>query len=203
MPPRGMSLLALLPEPGQPLAMARPDPRQLRSTDLGREGLREPVRNWTACQRRIFVERAIERLPRDLLVELLEGLVRPDHLHGIGTSPTPPLLDRVTRHVEATRRGDFLGDYALRNRHGEREPQETHAWVAATSHLFDLALTRCADPHDDEARTCLDLLSALSHEVDERPEELVCFEDSDAALELSHELDRARRLLRPFEPRNP
>ncbi len=85
-----------------------------------------------------------------------------------------------------------LGDLVIRNQHGQREPWQTRAWVAATSHLFDLALER---PRNNGDEATLRSLVTLVEEVDDRIDEFVAFEDSCACDELSCSLETARTLL--------
>lgn len=157
---------------------------------LNREAIRRQARTWTEVQRRLLVERVIEELPHPALARLLQGLVQdPD-----GEERRIALAARVEAHVEATRRREFRGGLLLRNAHGQRAPWQTDAWTAATAHLFELASER--EPLDAEASTSLRALLALVEEVDERPDELVVFEDDDkAALVLAWAIERARRLL--------
>ena len=115
---------------------------------LDRERLRQRVRAWTEVQRLILVERVIEDLPPQALRQLLHRLVSPDLLVGAGEAARPGLLERVEAHGEETRAGRYLGSYVVRNRPGEREPEETACWVAATAHLFELALERSAGALD-------------------------------------------------------
>lgn len=147
---------------------------------LDRDALRRAVRNWSSSQRRLLVERAVEHLRDEDLERLLVDLL---HLDRFRRDPaeSQSLVDRVADHVTATRRGDFLGDLMIRNRHGQREPEETRAWVAATSHLFDLAGEFVRNGGSDAP---LRALVDLVEDVDERPDELVVFEDSCARDEL-------------------
>jgi len=119
-------------------------------------------------------------------------------LHRVPSRPSAQALPTPQRACSAaTHSGEFLGNYTLRNAHGEREPWQTSAWLAATSHLFDLALQQASHKPDANALSRLQALTALVTEVDDRTDELVAFEDTDAELKLSHELNQARRLLRP------
>ncbi len=150
---------------------------------INRESLRAATRALSDEQRRIALERAVERLPDATLEELLGDLVMlQEHRTPSGTPP-PSLSERIAAHVDATRRGDFLGKYEMRNRHGQREPSQTRAWIAATWHLLDLARKA-----GDEAN--LRALKALVEEVDERPDELVVFEDANAGDHFGIDLDR-------------
>lgn len=166
---------------------------------LDRESLRARLALWSDVQRRIATERLVDRLPDALLVEILDGLV---HLHEHRTArpgSTASLLERVDAHVLATRRRSFLGEYELRNRHGQREPWQTQAWIAATSHLFALALARAEDRSDLESRASLVLLVSLVEEVDEHVDKFVVFEDSSARDHFGHEVQRARTCVAQFE----
>ncbi|MCP3917196.1 MAG: hypothetical protein GY711_16730 [bacterium] len=158
---------------------------------LDRDALREISRRWSSSERRLLIERVLEHLPEEELERLLEGLV---HLARVRCDRTDPrhLDDRVADHVASTRHGDFLGDLVIRNAHGQREPWQTRAWVAATSLLFDLALD-CARNNGTE--DALRSLVALAEEVDERIDELVVLEDSSAREEFWHSLQAARSLL--------
>jgi len=147
---------------------------------LDRDALRQVSQIWTDKQRRLLVERVIDHLPDPELERVLGDLVHLDQFRCRQPDPRP-LADRVAEHVAATRRGDFLGDYILRNRHGEREPEETRAWVATMWHLFDLAKALVQDGGSDAPwRALVDLVD----EVDQRPDELVVFEDSCAQDEM-------------------
>lgn len=167
--------------------MPRAAPRPL----LDRDALREISRRWSSSQRRLLVERVLEFSPDRDLERLLEGLVHLENARCDRTDP-PSLDDRVADHASSTRRGDFLGNYALRNEHGQREPWQTRAWVAATSHLFDLAL---ASTPSNGSQRALRSLNALVEEVDERIDDLVVFEDSCARDELGGSIQAARALL--------
>jgi hypothetical protein len=160
---------------------------------LGREELRERLRALTDVQRRLVLERAVEHLPDSALGTLLEGIVGLDECRAEDRAQ-PSLGERVDSHVAATRRGAFRGEYLLRNRHGQREPWQTAAWIATTSHLFDLAL-KGSVARAAAAGHLLSLLG-LVEEVDDRPDEFVVFEDSSAAEELASELAEAERLAR-------
>lgn len=165
------------------------------SVPIDRESVREHTRRWSDPQRRVLVERVVEHLPDVILERLFEGLVRLDEHRVEGDLPASGLHDRVAAHVAATRRGDFLGDLVIRNKHGQRQPWQTGAWIAATSHLFDLAL-RHADPKADvETAEALRILVALVAEVDERIDEFVVFEDDCASLRFHYDLQQARALL--------
>ncbi|MCP3915946.1 MAG: hypothetical protein GY711_10360 [bacterium] len=151
-----------------------------------------PAAYWPAtCARRLLIERVLEHLPENELESLLEGLV---HLERVRCGRTDPrrLGDRVADRVSTTRRGGFLGDLVIRNQHGQREPWQTRAWVAATSHLVDLALER---PRNNGDEATLRSLVTLVEEVDDRIDEFVAFEDSCACDELSCSLETARTLL--------
>jgi hypothetical protein len=155
---------------------------------LDRDALREQTRRWTATQRLLLVERVVEHMPEADLERLLVGLVRLDQVRtGDLDHPTSP-ADRVAAHAAATQRGDFLGDLIIRNKHGQREPWQTHAWVAATSHLFDLAL-------EHRTEDALRDLVALVEEVDERCDRLVVFEDSCADENLGRQVEAARGII--------
>ncbi len=160
-----------------------------------REKLRLTVRNWQEPQRRIALERIIEYLPDDQLAVVLEDLARLNAPPVAVGAPLPTLIERVASHATATRCGEYLGGLSLRNEHGQRDPWQTHAWDAATWHLFDLALKRAAENEDRDAITALRMLVELVEEVTERIDELVVFEDSSAGAELDHQLRRAQILL--------
>ncbi len=162
---------------------------------LQREQLRARARQWSEVQRRLFIEHAIEHLSAESLAKLLAG-VEGQRAASDSTEAQPGLLERVTRHVEATRSREYLGEYVTRNRPGEREPGQTAAWVAATSHLFDLALELAAASLDADNAKALRLLCDVVREVDERPDELVVFEDDDCAkLYCGEDVRKAHRLL--------
>lgn len=162
-------------------------------TELDRAALRERLKLLSDVQRRIVLERAVEHLPDSTLDALLDGLVRMDERRAEGLA-SPSLRERVESHAAATRRGDFRGEYLLRNCHGQREPWQTAAWIAATAHLFDLVLERVRAGADVVAPGCLRSLVELVEEVDDRTDELVVFEDSSAAEEVASDLAAARRL---------
>ena len=165
------------------------------SSLYNRESLRAELRGWSERERRIVVERLVEHLPDTCVEMLLEGLVYLDD-HVITTeSEPPPLRERIERHVRATRSGEFRGEYELRNAHGQREPWQTEAWVAATGHLFELALAQARPGADEDARENVRALVALAREVDERTDELVVFEEAGAWLAVGHGLERAKKLL--------
>ena len=79
----------------------------------------------------------------------------------------------------------------MNNRWGEREPWQTDAWLAATTHLFDLLLERARGGEDGEAREGLRSLIALAEEADGRADELVVFEETGAREHLGHVLQLA------------
>lgn len=164
---------------------------------LDREALRATLRTWSDLERRIALERVVEQLSDSSLETLLDGLVYMNQHCAAGDSPTPTLRERVEAHVAATRRGDFLGQFEYRNHHGERAPQQTLAWLAATAHLFDLSLERARHSPDEDTLADLRSLTTLVQEVDQRAEEFVVFEDANARDLLGHDLDRAMRYLRP------
>ena len=132
------------------------------------------------------MERVVEVLPDAVLEGLLADLVRLDEHRASASAPSLSLNDRIAAHAAATRRGEFLGEYEMRNHHGQREPGQTHAWIAATWDLFDLA--RAAAP--EESGAALRALTALVAEVDERAEELVVFEDANARDQFGLSLDQ-------------
>jgi len=119
--------VAISPSGADPARVAQTEARAI----LDRNALREITRRWSSSQRSLLVERVLEHPPEQDLEPLLEGLV---HLEGVRCDRAdPPCLDgRVADLVSSTRRGDFLGDLGVRNRHGQREPWQTRAWVAAT-----------------------------------------------------------------------
>lgn len=158
--------------------------------------MREQARRWTDPQRRILIERVVEHVPDVVLERLLQGLVYLDKQSASGGRPSL-LHDRVAAHAAATRRGDFLGDLVIRNKHGQREPWQTQAWIAATSHLFDLALQRAHLDADADTLAALRSLVSLVKEVDKRIDELVVFEDDSANLYFHYDLLRAQVLLGP------
>lgn len=162
-----------------------------------RESLRAKLRVWTELQRKIALERVVEHLPDTSLEAVLNGLVHLDEHRFAGEPRTPTMDERIEAHVAATRRGDFRSDYVLRNAHGQREPWQTTAWLAATAHLFDCALEHVRSDACEATLASLRRLSALVSEVDERYDELVVFEDGSAHLSLGHELRLARELLAP------
>jgi len=168
---------------------ARMAPSKTRPFD--RHALRAISRRWCSLQRRLLIERVLEHAREEDLERLLKGLV---HLDAVRSERVDPrsLVERVAAHVSATRSGAFLGEYVLRNAHGQREPWQTRAWVAATAHLFDLASDRGTTPFEEGA---LHSLIALVGEVDERTDELVEFEDSCASAALWDCVERARALL--------
>lgn len=162
---------------------------------LDRESLRAELRGWSELERRIALERVVEMLPDAEVEALLEGLVHLDEHAVPAGSRLPSLRERIDRHAAAARRGEFLGRYRLRNAHGEREPWQTTAWLAATVHLFELALERARHDAGEDALASLRELTALVNEVDERIDELVVFEDGSARLALGRELGLALELL--------
>jgi len=137
----------------------------------------------------------VEHLPDAALDALLNGLVHLREHRLAEDTRTPTMDERIEAHVAATRRGDFRGDYMLRNAHGQREPWQTSAWLAATTHLFNCALEHARSDASETTLASLHKLTALVSEVDERYDALVVFEDDSAHLSLDHELRRTRELL--------
>lgn len=162
--------------------------------EFDREALRERLRKLSDVERRIVLERVAEQLTDATLESLFDALV-PLDLRPADAPAPPSLSERVEAHVAATRHGAFRGELVLRNEHGQREPWETVAWVAATSHLFDATLGRIRDPADEVSLASLRSLVELVTEVDERTEELVVFEDSCARDHFWSDLASARRIL--------
>ena len=175
---------------GSPLPSFAMPPAEAHSS-LDREVLRGISRTWSSHQRRLLVERILEYATEEDLERLLDGLVRLERVR-CSRPETRSLDDRVADHVSSTRRGDFLGDFVIRNKHGQRGPWQTKAWVAATSHLFDLAL---AGARSGGSRGALDALVALVQEVDERIDELVVFGDSCAREKFWYDLESASSVL--------
>jgi hypothetical protein len=169
------------------------------SDAVDRESLRAKLRSWSELQRRIALERVVEQLPDADLERLLDGLVRLCEHCSAGDVPAPSLSERVDCHAAATRRGEFHGRYVLRNDHGQREPWQTAAWLAATMHLFDCALERARLDGSAEALASLRTLTGLVEEVDERIDELVVFEDGCACDHLGSDVARAERVLNVLE----
>lgn len=108
------------------------------NTAFDRESIRARLRMWRDVDRRLALERAVEHLPDDALALLLDGMLRLDEHRS--SARRPSLLERVREHAAATRRGDHRGNYVIRNAHGQRQPWQTDAWIAATHNLFDLEL---------------------------------------------------------------
>ena len=164
------------------------------SRAIDREALRRRLRVCTELQRRIALERVVERLTDDELAAVLRGLVHVDE-HVAGEARALSLDERIEAHVAATRRGNFRGEYVLRNAHGQRAPWQTTAWVATTAHIFDCALERARGDAGETTLRPLRTLTRLVAEVDERCDELVVFEDENARFALEHGLGVARELL--------
>jgi hypothetical protein len=172
-----------------------PDTPALPTSSDDREPLRNRVRGWTDAQRRLFVDRALETLRDEELVRLLTGLATPEEIRRWVSSKAESLPERVRRHAEATRAGDFRGDLLVRNDHGHRTPWQTDAWLATTGSLFHAALAACGADASAEPVDCLRQLCDLVREVDGRRDELVTFEDSCARHTFHAELARAARHL--------
>ncbi len=161
--------------------------------ELDREALRERMQVLSDVGQRLVLERVVERLPDATLELLLDGLVRLD-ARDPASPPPPTPIQRVEAHIAATRRGAFLGEYVIRNKHGQREPWQTAAWVAATSHLFEVTFARIGAAREQATLASLRSLVELVAEVDERVEEFVVFEDSSASDQFWSDLERARRV---------
>lgn len=170
------------------------------NSSLDRENLRLLLRSWSDHQRRIALERVIEQVPDATLETLLHGLVHLGPHRLPAEARAPSLRERIDALAAATRRGDYLGQYELRNAHGQREPWQTAAWLAATSHLFELALLQLHADATEASLFCLQTLTTLVAEVDERVDELVVFEDSSASQAFSQEVQQAKRLLNSAPP---
>lgn len=160
-------------------------------TSIDRERLRVLARHWSSHQRRLVVERILEQLDDGALDSLLDGIA---HLPRTRHSPheSSSLDARVVDHVVATLRGDFMGPLVIRNAHGQRAPSQTNAWLAATSHLFDLAISATRAHGDTDP---LAVLVDLVEQVDRVPDEFVTFEESCARDELWDSLESAWRRL--------
>jgi len=169
------------------------------NTPLDRDALRARLRMTSDHQRRLVLERIVEQLPDADLARLLDGIVHLDEHPAGHPVATPSLAERVARHAAATRRGQYLGKYILRNAHGQREPTETAEWLAASSHLFECALERAHLDPNAETLNCLRVLTRLVEEVDQRPDELLVFEDDRASDHLIHEYPRTKRLLESLD----
>ncbi|MBI1379871.1 MAG: hypothetical protein GC161_02140 [Planctomycetaceae bacterium] len=169
------------------------------NTPIDRDLLRSQLRAISDHQRRLVLERVVEHLPDAELARLLDGLVHVPHHHADHPATTPSLRERIESHAAATRRGDYFGNYILRNAHGQREPHETADWLATTSHLFDCALSHAERTPDAETLACLRTLSALAEEVDQRTDEWVVFEDDRACDHLLHDYPSAKRLLERWD----
>lgn len=173
------------------------------NSNLDRESLRARIRVWSDHEFRIALERVVEQLPDSDIERLLRGLV---HLHEHrveGGAPSHSLRERIEAHADATRRGEFRGELVLRNAPGQREPWQTAAWLAATSHTFDLALDRMRIDADAPSLAGLSALTMLVGEVDERPDELVVFESGGARESLAHELQQSSLCLAGTPPPGP
>ena len=164
-------------------------------SSLPRQDLSLELRRWNETQRRVALERVIEYIPDDQLAAILEDLALLETLPAATAEPFPSIGQRAAAHAIATRSGEFLGDLMIRNQHGQRSPWQTHAWSAATWHLFDIALKRTAEHANHEAMTALQVLVELVEEVTDRVDELVVFEDSSACFEMEYHLRRARTRL--------
>ncbi len=165
---------------------------------LDREHLRARFRRFSDLQLRLVLERMLEHLPDAELETLLAGVEHLNHRLPAGQLP-PSIAERVQAHAAATYAGEFSGKYVLRNAHGQRQPWQTAAWLAATSHLFEIIFTSLRGQRDEAMFVCLRSLCRLVLEVDRRlvedGVELIVFEDDCAKYALSDELDLARALL--------
>jgi hypothetical protein len=160
---------------------------------IDRESLRAWLRRCSEHERRIALERVVE-LSSDAEIERLLGGLIYLHEHRLEEgSSAPSLPERVELHVAATRRGEFRGEYEMNNAHGQREPWQTAAWLAATAHLFDCVTERARSDAGAETVASLRALTALVEEVDERADELVTFEEGCARVHFFSDLERAQR----------
>lgn len=164
--------------------------------EIDREALRLELHHLRDAARRVVLERIVEHLADKDVRRLLDGFVR--FRPPVEGRAQPTLLDRIRAHVKATRSGVYLGEYAIRNAHGQREPPETALWESTTAHLFDLALASAAagagTDADPDATNGAAALAALVAEIDDRPDELVVLEDRNACDEFVFELEEVQRL---------
>ena len=173
------------------------------SSSLDREALRMEVRSWSDHHQRLALERVVEQIPDAMLEQLLRGLAQLNRVDAKAELRAPCLRRRVEAHVAATRSREFLGEFVQRNEWGDREPWQTAAWLAATSHLFDMLFERVHEDGDAEAQVGLREMVALIHEVDDRCDEFIVFEEGGARSQFGPELDRSDRFLARASPEIP
>lgn len=179
-------------------ALHRPLHVVTMNTAFDRESIRAQLRMWRDVDRRLALERAVEHLSDDALAILFDGMLRLDEHRS--SAQRPSLFERVREHDAATRRGEYVGRFQYNNAHGQREPWQTTAWVAATSHLFELALAAAAGHPSSTATASLHLLVDLVAAVDDDPERFVVFEDEYAGFHFSSDVERARGVLNQATP---
>lgn len=138
----------------------------MAATPIDRDKLRAFVRKQDGEALLVFLDRAIDLLPKTKLAKLVEGYARADRFRPDGSSPTG-LVDVVKRFHAASLRREYYEDFMVNSRNCTSKSRGTQAWIAECHRLTDLSLAAVKKGEHAEAREGLELIFDLLRQIDE------------------------------------
>ena len=158
---------------------------------IDRDKLRVFMRTQDTEAQQMFLDRAIDLLPKTKLAKLVEGFADPRQLRTDTASPTE-LLDAVKRFHAASLDGDYYEDFMVDSRNFMSMSQGTEAWIAECHRLLDscvAASKRAGRGGQVETRGAFDLLFDLLRKIDECNDDIIFFADEAGAWQVGVEWD--------------
>jgi hypothetical protein len=145
-------------------------------TTIDRDKVRAQARKLDGAALRVWLDRAIDRLPDEAIPELIADYV---HLRDVlADASTKPDLERSIREFHRdSMAGRYYEDFMVNSRNYRSESHGTEIFIAEHSRLVDACL--CAEQAGDleTAADGLNLLIELMREIDRCEREIVFFAD--------------------------
>jgi hypothetical protein len=159
----------LKPRNHTPFTSTRIDLERLRSTLRGLE--RETLLS--------LFDRALDRVPRKRLAEIVEGYISLEALR----ARTALVVD-VKHFCEASRRGDYYESFDVNSKNFTQKSLGTQRWIAECERLFERCVTEAKRTPPAALYEALGLLLGLLGSVDEGNDDIVFWADEGGAYEV-------------------
>ena len=151
--------------------------------------LRESIRTELETEDLLnLLDRAIELIPQERLLELIEGFFDPDLLR-VDKVSEQPLLEDVLKFHSDSLAGLYYDDFEVNSKNFMERSRGTINWMAEHERLMNRCLTESSSGNLEQIRQAFELLFNLLDEIDECRDDIIFFADEAGAWQVGVEWD--------------